>query len=321
MPDEELRRLADSAEIVKPDVLRKQVGRMLDDEKSSTFVERFLDGWLNLRALGDMPPARDAFRRYYAENLESSMRRETFLFMRHLIDENKSILEFLDADYSFINRSLAKLYDVENQVPPVGGEQFRMVRFDDPNRGGLLGQGSILTVTANGIETSPVIRGVWLLENILGTPPSPPPEDVPPIDPDVRGAKSIRDLLVKHRESASCQECHRKIDPLGFAMENFDPIGRWRSHYDKVVAIDSAGELPSGESFRNLAELKKILLQRREFFARMLTERLLAYACGRRLEATDRAAVDKIFRPLAERNYPMRELIEEIVMSAAFQSR
>jgi hypothetical protein len=268
-----------------------------------------------------MPPAREEFAKYYSENLETSMRRETQAFFKHLIDENRSILDCIDADYSFINRTLAKLYGIKESVSPDGGEQFRLVRFDDPNRGGLLGQASILTVTANGIETSPVIRGVWLLENILGTPPSPPPDDVPSIDPDVRGAKSMRDLLVKHRDSPACMECHRKIDPLGFAMENFDPIGQWRTHYSKKVTIDASGELPSGESFQDLAGLKKVLMQRKEFFARMLTEKLVAYACGRKMEPRDRPRIEAICEPLREKGYPMRDLIEAVVTSDLFLSR
>jgi hypothetical protein len=321
MPDDELRSQADSGELLKPEILRGQVQRMLSNPKSSTFIESFLDSWLNLRALGDMPPAREAFAHYYSENLQTAMRRETFLFTKNLIDENLPITDFLDADYSFINRSLAKLYGMQKLVDANGGEAFRLVRFKDRNRGGVLGQGSVLTVTANGIETSPVIRGVWLLENILGTPPSPPPEDVPAIDPDVRGAKSIRDLLVKHRESAACQECHRKIDPLGFALENFDPIGQWRTHYEKKIPIDSSGELPSGESFHDLASLKEVLLERRDFFARMLTEKLAAYACGRKLDSIDRTQLDKIYKPLKPRNYPLRELIENVVLSPLFVER
>jgi Protein of unknown function (DUF1592)/Protein of unknown function (DUF1588)/Protein of unknown function (DUF1585)/Protein of unknown function (DUF1587)/Protein of unknown function (DUF1595)/Planctomycete cytochrome C len=320
MPDDELRELADRRELQSESTLRLQVRRMLADPKANAFVESFLDSWLNLRALGDMPPAREEFAKYYSQNLEESMRKETQLFLKHLINKNESILDCIDSDYSYVDRPLAKLYGIEGQVPPDNGEQFRLIRFTDPNRGGLLGQASVLTVTANGIETSPVIRGVWLLENILGTPPSPPPDDVPAIDPDVRGATSMRDLLVKHRDSPTCMECHRKIDPLGFALENFDPIGAWRTHYDKKIEIDSSGELPSGEMFKNVAGLKKVLMQRKEFFARMLTEKLVAYACGRTIESRDRPAIEKICEPLREKGYPMRELIEAVVTSDLFLS-
>ncbi len=320
MPDDELRDLADHQKLLSESTLRSQVQRMLADPKAKAFLASFPDSWLNLRSLGDMPPAREEFAKYYSQDLQESMRKETQLFMKHLIHENKPILDCIDSDYSYINRPLAKLYGIPSQVPADGGEQFRLVHFQDPNRGGLLGQASVLTVTANGIETSPVIRGVWLLENILGTPPSPPPDDVPTIDPDVRGATSMRDLLVKHRDSPACMECHQKIDPLGFALENFDPIGQWRTHYDKKIAIDSSGELPSGESFKDLAGLKKVLVQRKEFFARMLTEKLVAYACGRKIEPRDRPAIEKICEPLREKGYPMRELIEAVVTSDLFLS-
>ena len=321
MPDDELRELADTGEILNPKVLLKQTRRMLDDPKSGSFVERFLDCWLNLRSLGDMPPDREAFEVYYSQNLQEAMRRETFLFTRSLIDENQSILKFLQADYSFVNRPLAKLYGVADQLDIKESHRFHRVRFDDPNRGGLLGQGSVLTVTANGVETSPVIRGVWMLENILGTPPSPPPDDVPAIDPDVRGASSMRDILTKHRESPACYECHQKIDPLGFALENFDPIGRWRSGYASGTKVDSAGVLPSGESFEGLADLKAILVQRHAFFARMLTEKLVAYACGRRIEPLDRASITEIYQPLEDKSYPLRSLIERVVTSSSFRSK
>ncbi len=321
MPDDDLMNLADSGELEKPEVLRAQVRRLLADDKSDSFLRGFLDSWLHLRSLGDMPPDRKAFEAYYANGLEQDMRTETQRFTRHLIEHNLSILEYLSADYSFLNRDLAKLYDVEEQVPPDDGHRFRQVAFDDPARGGLLGQASVLTVTANGIETSPVIRGVWMLENVLGTPPAPPPDDVPAIDPDVRGATSIRDLLEKHRDTPACNECHRKIDPLGFALEDFDPIGRRRERYENKVPVDTAGQLPSGESFEDVAGLKEILAQRKSVFARMLTEKLLAYALGRRIERADRSEVERILAQVADDDYPMRSLIEEVVLSDAFHRR
>jgi hypothetical protein len=249
------------------------------------------------------------------------MKRETQLFTRDLIARNESIVRFLDSDYTFANRPLARLYGMEDVVDPANGHEFHRVALNTPQRGGLLGQGSVLTVSANGIETSPVIRGVWVLENILGTPPPPPPDNVPPIDPDIRGAKSMRDLLAKHRDNAGCYECHRKIDPLGFALENFDPIGAWRSSYDKGAPIDASGELPNGQKFQNVAELKKVLVERRDQFARMLTERLLGYACGRRIEPLDRPAVDRILGAAKKDDYRFRDLIEQVVLSQTFRSK
>jgi Protein of unknown function (DUF1588)/Protein of unknown function (DUF1585) len=203
----------------------------------------------------------------------------------------------------------------------VGGEAFRQVKISDPNRGGLLGQGSVLTVSANGVETSPVTRGVWMLENIFGTPPSPPPDNVPPIDPDVRGAKSIREILTKHRESAACMSCHAKIDPPGFALENFDPIGAWRGQYKNGAAIDTSGQLAGGAPFENLAGLKKLLIERKADFARTLTERLLTYACGRRVEKVDRPRVERIVRQLGDRGYGFRDLVELAVLSEVFRAK
>lgn len=319
MPDEELTRLAASGELAKADVLVRQVRRMLANPKSDAFVVGFLDAWLNLRSLGDMPPDRALFDRYYTRNLQPAMREETRLFARHLIDADESIVRFLDADYTFVNRPLAVHYGVADAVKPAEGHMFHRVTLTDPNRGGLLGQGSVLTVTANGVETSPVTRGVWLLENILGTPPAPPPDNVPAIDPDVRGAKSIRDILTRHRESPACFDCHRKIDPLGFALENFDPIGGWRTRYEKGQPIDPAGELPDGRTFKNVAGLKKVLVERKDQFARALTEKLLAYACGRRIEPADRPAVDRIVADLG-RGDGFRRLIEQVVLSETFRS-
>lgn len=320
MPDRQLRQVADSGEILKADVLRSEVKRLLKSPKSQGFVAGFLDSWLHLRALGSMPPDRGEFWEYYTRGLEADMKRESQLFTQDLVDRNASVLEFLRADYSFVNRDLARLYNVKEEVSPEGAARFRKVKFSDARRGGLLGQASVLTVTANGIETSPVTRGVWMLENILGSPTPPPPDDVPAIDPDVRGAKTIRDLLEKHRSSATCNQCHRKIDPLGFAMECFDPVGAMRTRYANRSAIDSAGKLPGGESFKDLAELKELLLKRSDFFARTFTEKLLSYGMGRRMQPADRPAIDEILAKVKSDEYPLRSLIEEVVVSDLFQS-
>lgn len=322
MPDDELRNLADSGEILKPAVLTAQTRRMLASPRSNAFVTGFLDTWLNLRSLGDMPPDRDAFERYYWQDLQTAMKRETQMFMRDLIEKNASITHFIDADYTFVNQPLATLYGLGSVSTPQDAHEFRRVSLTDRRRGGLLGQGSVLTVSANGIETSPVIRGIWLLENILGTPPPPPPDNVPPIDPDVRGTKSIRERLTKHRDNPGCMECHQKIDPLGFALENYDPIGQWRTHYPvgkkQGPKIDPGGELPDGKSFEDITGLKKILLTRQDQFAKMLTEKLLAYACGRRMEGMDREQIDQILAKLANDQHGMRSLIEHIVLSETF---
>ena len=320
MPDAELLRLAQNQELTKPDVLLAQTRRMLASPRSDAFVSGFLDSWLNLRSLGGMPPDRKEFEEYFFKDLEHAFKQETRLFMRDLIDRDASIVNFLDCDYSFVNQPLATHYGLGDLGEPARAHEFRKVKFTDSKRGGLLGMGSVLTVTANGIETSPVTRGVFLLEKILGTPPPPPPDNVPAIDPDVRGAKSIRELLSKHRESPNCYGCHQKIDPLGFALESFDPIGGWRTKYAKSP-IDTAGELPSGEKFSDVAGLKKILVERQKRFAHMLTDRLLTYACGRRIGALDEPVVEKILAELPKHKHGLRSLIEAVVASELFLSR
>ncbi len=248
------------------------------------------------------------------------MKQETQLFFRHVLDNNLPARDLLNANYSFLNRDLAKLYGVENQTSFSEAAEFQRVQFTDKNRGGLLGQGSILTVTANGIETSPVIRGVWMLEHVLGTPTPPPPDDVPVIDPDVRGATTVKAQLEKHRSSAACNECHRKIDPLGFAMECFDPIGRTRTTYGVrgKRKVDTAGVLPSGESFSNLADLKTILVRHEEFFVRTLVTHLLTHALGRHIEPEDRFALDKIMVSVEDDGYRLQDLVIAVITSELF---
>lgn len=319
MPDQELLQLASSKKLLQSEVLSDQVERMLKSEKSDAFIEGFLGSWLTLRDLGATPPERRQFRAFYHYDLDSAMRRETHLFTRHLIDHNLSIANYLDSDFTFANKPLAKFYGVPY---PKGEQGFQKVKVTDKRRGGLLGQASVLTVTGNGIDTSPVVRGVWLLENILGTPPSPPPPDVEPLDPDIRGAKTIRDQLNKHRSVTSCYDCHRKIDPLGFALENFDPIGNWRTVYGRRGAkVDASGELPNGKTFKDIVGLKKILIDQKARFAEALTKKLLAYALGRTIELSDRPEITHIVKELSDHQYGMRDLIKLIATSKVFRSQ
>ena len=320
LPDAELLALAASGELTRPEVIVAQTRRMLASPRSEAFVSGFLDSWLNLRSLGSMPPDRKDFERYYSKGLEHAFKTETRLFLRDLLARDASIVNFLDAPYSFLNQPLATHYGLGDLGDPARAHEFRRVALPDARRGGLLGMGSVLTVSANGIETSPVVRGVFLLENILGTPPPPPPDDVPAIDPDVRGAKTIRELVSQHRASPNCAGCHQKIDPLGFALENFDPVGAWRTSYGKTP-IDPAGELPGGETFADVTGLKRVLIKRQAVFARMLTERLLTYACGRRLGALDEPVVEAIVAAQPPRGHGLRSLLEAVVTSDLFLSR
>ena len=311
MPDEELLNLASKNQLNDPEILQAQVRRMLLDPKADSLVKTFVDLILTLKELGTQPPDDRAFRIYFERNLQKYMYEETHFFVRHMFEENCPITELLDADYTFINEPLAELYGYED----IAGLDFRKTQVQDPTRKGVLGHASILTLTANGIDTSPVIRGVWMLENILGTPPSPPPPDVEPFDPDTRGAVSLRDQLEKHRKNPTCYECHRKIDPLGYAFETFDPIGQLRTDYDNDVPVDSSGTLSDGSSFNSVVELKEILMERHAQITRNWTRKLLALGTGRRMEAGDRNEIDRIVRHVHEQNDGFRNLFEQVALS------
>ncbi|MDG2186544.1 MAG: DUF1592 domain-containing protein [Mariniblastus sp.] len=318
MPDDELRSAADHGRLSDPEVLQKQVERMLSDPKSSALTENFTGQWLALRKLGEMPPDPEKNQAYYQDNLERAMRAETRLFFAHILQENRSILEFVDANYTFLNAALARHYG----IPNINQEEFQKVTLAaEFHRGGLLGHGSILTATSNGVETQPIVRGLWVLENLLGTPPNPPPPDIDPIEPDTRGGVTIRELMEKHRRNPTCYECHRKIDPIGLSMENYNQVGAWRDRYSKKLPIDSAGELPDGTLIRGPHGIKKYLLDRPDQFTRCLTEKLFVYALGRSLSFTDRDDIDRIVLTLPRENYGFRDLIQQIVSSEAFHTK
>ncbi len=317
LPDETLRKLAAKGKLRDPATLRKQVDRMLVDPKAQRFVRHFIRRWLDLDNIGETPPSLD-FLEYYRDNLETAMRRETETFFRHILDGNLSPGEFLKADYSFLNRELAAHYGVED----VEGSEMQRVSMKGTPRGGLLGQSLLLTASANGVDTSPVVRGIYVLDKLLGhTAPIPPP-DVPEIEPDIRGAKTIREQLARHREIATCAECHRKIDPLGFALEQFDAIGAWRTVYQmdgKEVSIDVSGKLPNGDTFDTVIQFRRHLIKREDQFTRCLTEKLLTYAVGRELEFGDRPTVDAVLGELKQNEKGLRDLIRLVVLSETFR--
>lgn len=322
MPDDELLASAVSGQLLHPKELSRQVQRMLEDERSLSFVEHFTDTWLRINTLGSMPPDPKAFEQYYRDRLQDCFKTETRMFFQDLLRSNGSIVNFLDSDYTFLNGPLAAQYGIEG----VTGEQFRKVTLSpEDHRGGLLGQGSILTLTANGIETSPVVRGIWVLENLLGTPPPPPPPDVEPLEPDTRGTTTIREQLEKHRNVATCAECHRRIDPAGFALEFFDPIGGYRTHYhaqgNRGPMVNGSGQLPSGETFDDEQSLKKLLLARKDRFAEALTEKLMTYATGRRMTFRDDAEIKRIAAALEANGYGLRDLIVLVANSETFKRR
>lgn len=312
-PDETLLKLAATGALKAN--LSHQVTRMLSDPKSDRFVQHFVRRWLDLDNIGTMPPSQD-FLEYYRDNLETAMRAETETFFRHVLDNNLPPSEFLDADYSFLNRELALHYGIDG----VEGNDLQRVSLGDSRRGGLIGHGSFLTASANGVDTSPVVRGIYVLEKLLGYTPPPPPPDIPAIEPDIRGAVSIREQLEKHREAETCAECHRKIDPLGFALENFDAIGGWRDRYEGNVPIDSAGKLPGGDTFQTVDNFRELMSKRQSEFNRCLTEKLMTYALGRSLNAADRPNVDGVLQSLDSEANGLRDLIRSIVFSDAFQT-
>lgn len=316
MPDEELFRQARAGTLRTN--LRPQVERMLADARSDAFVANFAGQWLQLRRLAAVTPDASLFPEFDDE-LRDAMRRETELYFAHLLRENRPILELLDSDYTFANERLARHYGIEG----VAGGEFRRVALTDRRRGGVLTQASVLTLTSNPNRTSAVKRGQWILQQILGTPPPPPPPDVPKLDESEQaaGVASLRERLEVHRANPACASCHAQMDPLGFALENFDAVGRWRSR-DSGFPIDASGELAGGLRFEDAGELKRVLVTTAaKKFSRSLVENMLTYALGRGLEPEDYGTVEAVRRRLLDDGYRIRSLLFGIVESRAFQRR
>ncbi len=314
IPDEELLRLAEQNKL-RP-ALTAQVKRMLADEKSKALVENFAGQWLHLRNVRDWKPDPDKYKEF-DEPLRAALQKETELFFDSILREDRSILEFLSADYTFVNDRLARHYGLTG----VRGNYYRRVALQDPNRGGILTQGAILTVTSYPTRTSPVLRGKWILENVLGAPPPPPPPDVPTLEDKADfSAKGLRAALEKHRENAACASCHARLDPLGFALENYDAIGKFRAE-EGGAAIDASGAMPNGSIVNGPGDLKKILLERRDDFVECLAEKMLTYAIGRGLQHFDLPAVRQIRRETARNEYRFSALVSAIVNSVPFQMR
>ena len=328
-PDERLRQLAAAGELNQTQTLAVEIDRLVDDSRSAAFVEHFTDAWLHLYKIGSMPPGDKQFPAYYRGRLEPAMKTETRLFVADALKHNRPIQHLLNSRTTFVNGSLARHYGLTH----VTGDAYQKVSFPTgTRRAGLLGHASVLTATANGVETSPVVRGVWVLENILGTPPSPPPPDVPPIEPDTRGASTIREQLAKHRNVAACADCHAKIDPWGFALEFYDPIGGFRENYPIIRSdgkfsdrqgkrIDGSGKLPGGEFIVNDGDLRKELLNRKDQFARSLVKKFLTHATGRELTFRDNAEIEQISNQLAKKGYGFRDLVRVSLQSQIFRNR
>ncbi len=337
MPDEELLTLAQNEKLSQPETLRAQVERMLKSPKANQFTENFVGQWLGLREIDATEPSHLLYSEF-DHMLKVSMIRETELFFAEVLKEDLSLTNFVASDFTLLNARLAKHYG----IPGLDGFAFRKVTLPPgTHRGGVLTMASVLKVTANGTTTSPVTRGVWVLERVLGTPPPKPPADVPSIEPDIRGATTIREQLAKHRQVASCATCHTKIDPPGFALESFDVIGGWREQYrttgngdrKEVIVdgrrmpyrmgakVDPSDVMPDGSKFTNIDEFKQLLLKDKDQLARALAEKLLTYATGAAPEATDKPEIEAIVKRAREKNYGFRTLVHEVVQSKMFQTK
>lgn len=318
MPDDELFRLAGEGRLKDDAVLKEQVRRMLRDPKVRGLAESFTLQWLNLRALGGAARPDPAKFPEFTDQLADDMRQEVVLFFAHVVRENRGLLELIDADYTFANDRLAKLYGLQGVV----GAELRKVPLPDKTRGGVLAMGATLTASSYPLRTSPVLRGKWVLEDILGTRVPPPPPNVPELDKDDAkpGEQTLRKRLELHRKQPDCAGCHARMDPLGFGLENFDPIGRWRDNIGGEK-VDSAGELPGGETFRGPAELKQLILKRKPEFVRHFSRKLLGYALGRQLYPLDTCVIDEAMKALDESDYSSAVLFERIVLSYPFRHR
>ena len=317
VPDEELLEAAERGELSDAEVFEAQVERMLADPRSEALVGNFAGQWLTLRNAAAVQPDEDEFPDF-GEGLRRAFRRETELLFGSILREDRSTLDLLAADYTFVNERLAQHYG----IPNVRGSHFRRVALEDEARGGLLGHGSILTVTSYANRTSPVNRGKWVLENILGTPPPPPPPDVPDLETAEGGqALSMREAMEQHRANPVCASCHRLMDPVGLSLENFDAIGRWRDRSETRGAIDATGELPDGTPFDGPSGLKAALLSHPDRFVTTVTEKLMTYALGRGVEYYDAPAVRAIVRDAAGDGYRLSSLVKGVVRSAPFQMR
>jgi hypothetical protein len=324
MPDAGLFGLANTGKLKEPGMLLAEARRYLQDPRSQSFAESFADQWLSLAKLGTMAPdLKGEYRIYHDRRLEPAMLEESRRFFRHVLQENRSVRDFIDSNYTFLNASLAEHYGVpfERSKTDTLKTEFQRVTLP-PNsmRGGLLGQGSILTLTANGVETSPIIRGHWILKELLGTPPPPPPKEVPAIAPDVNGATTVRQQLERHRSDERCASCHRHMDPLGLALESFDPIGGLRTRYSKAQAVSTEG-VYKGRTFANIQELKTILASDLRPFARHLVIQMSEYAKGRKLVPADYPAVEALLDRAAANDFRLQEMLLMIITGELMRNR
>ncbi|MEM7515687.1 MAG: DUF1592 domain-containing protein [Planctomycetota bacterium] len=320
MPDERLRSLADEGKLSDWKTRQAELRRLLADAKSERFIESFADQWLQLAEINFTSPDRKRFRTFDPV-VQQSMLEETRDFVAHLIRTDASVENLIRSDFSFLNERLARFYGLDDlALEPGGGVQ--KVSLNDPVRGGLVTHGSVLKVTADGTSTSPIVRGVWVAERILGVHIPPPPPGIPAVEPDIRGAVSIRDQLAKHTSSEDCSACHAKFDPAGFVLENFDPVGLWRTTYGREgegAKVDPSGVTLDGVDFARIDEWKAIYGERKDLLASGFAKKLLVYATGADLRFSDRAAMDKILERAAAKDYGMQSIIHAVVASPIFR--
>ena len=317
IPDDGLLQLAIDGKLNRPAVLESEVRRMLADPKSSALVENFAGQWLRLRNVRNVSPNSDLFPDF-DDNLRQAFRRETELLFDNIMRQDRNVLELMTANYTFVNERLARHYG----IPGIYGSQFRRVPVTEPARQGLLGQGSFLAATSHAERTSPVLRGKWVLENILGMPVPPPPPNVPPLKERASGEKprTMREQMAEHRSNPACANCHKIMDSIGFALENFDAVGAWRSE-EADVPIDASGELADGSHVNGVVELRAALLKNPELFTGTMTEKMLTYALGRGVDYRDMPAVRTIVRDASRDGYKFSSIVLGVVRSAPFQMR
>jgi hypothetical protein len=320
IPDEALLELADRGRLKTPSVLQAQVRRMLADPKAQALVDNFLGQWLQLRNLRGKQPNSHEFPDF-DDNLRRALEGEMELFFASVVREDRSVLDLMTADYTFVNERLARHYG----IPNVYGSHFRRVTLQDETRRGLLGKGAILLVTSHPHRTSPVLRGKWILENVLGSPPPPPPDVVPPFEEDTeaRKPKSVRERMEQHRRNPACAGCHRMIDPAGLALENFDAVGAWRTRDGgtRGTQVDASGQLVDGTQINGVVELRAALVREPRTFASTLTEKLMIYALGRGLTAADMPAIRSVVRESERDGFRFSSIISGIVQSVPFRMR
>lgn len=324
MPDEELFRLAAENKLQDTAVLSAQVERMIDDPRSRVFANGFMGQWLGTQEIGGRAvPLLTELQHFYTPEGAADLREQPELFFHHMLTTNKSLLDLLTAKYTFLTERLVKYYELEGKVKLPSGPGFHLVEWPDDRRAGVLGFASVLAMTSHYKQASPVLRGAWVLETLLGTPVPPPPMDVPPLEAAAKGAAkkmTVRAMLAKHRESVSCSACHNLMDPIGLGLENFDWMGRWRDKDDDGSPVDASGALPGGEKFNGPVELRRVLLNRKEEFTRQVTSKLLGYALGRTLQDGDQCTVQKLMDTMAKNGFQTRGLVRDIVMSTPFRN-